>query len=176
MNCNVFKKKGVLYLYGELSGKDTRLFKEHLEICPYCREEIKVFKETISIFKRKSMDKPSDQCIDAIYQKGHIGEVSFRRKFPFFPFNYRSPIFVFCSLVVVLGVAILFSYRKGSIFLKEEMSWQLASEVEKAMEDIGDHLDVLEWEINPYFLSFLNMEMEEIKTEMDELSAEMNKV
>ncbi len=176
MNCSEFEEKSILYLYGELSSKDAQVFEQHLNGCPCCKEKIEVLKETVNFFRKKSMDSPGNQCMESILEKSHIRKVSFKQKvlFPFL--NYRSPIFAFSSILIMVTVIFLFSYKKSPIFLKEEMSWQLTSDIEETMEDISNRLDVLEWEMGSYSVSFLNKEMEDIKIEMDELFTEIDKV
>lgn len=173
MNCYFFKEKGILYLYGELNEQEMKRFRQHLESCPFCREEVLKLKETINIFKEKRMNKPDSGVVENILlttkEKGFL-------KPGIFSFNYKSPIFTFCSVAAVVVIGFLFFYQKDFGLLSERMSWQFEDEIEIVRKEVDEELVFFDEEINDYSASFFNREMEEIKTEVDELGLEMNEV
>ena len=174
MDCNVFKEKGILYLYGELNEPEIQLFRQHLESCPYCKEEIARLKETISVFREKNMDRPDEHILESIAHKGKEKKRFFNGKV--LSFNPRSPVFAFCSVAVVLMIGFLFFYGKDPVLLRREMLWQLEDEIEAVKMEVDGYMDVFDEEINAYSASFFNTEMEEIETKVNELWAEMDEV
>ncbi len=76
MDCNIFKEKGILYLYGELNEQEMQIFRQHIDSCPYCKEEIARLKETISVFREKNVDRPGEHILESI-ARGGKGKKSF---------------------------------------------------------------------------------------------------
>ncbi len=174
MNCNIFKEKGILYLYGELNEREMQIFRQHIESCPYCKEEIAGLKETISVFREKNMDRPGEHIFESIAHAGKEKKSFFNGNV--LSFNRRSPVFTFCSIAVLLMIGFLFFYGKDLGFLRKEVFWQLEDEIEAVRIEVDGYVDVFDEEINAYSASFFNTEMEEIETKINELWIEMDEV
>jgi len=52
MKPNDFQRLSVLYLYGELSGKEKEAFEKHLAECEGCRKEFGEMKETVGLLEK----------------------------------------------------------------------------------------------------------------------------
>ncbi|MCK4532524.1 zf-HC2 domain-containing protein [bacterium] len=175
MDCNIFKEKGILYLYGELNEQETQTFRRHIESCSYCKKEILNLKKTMSIFKEKRMNKPDLEAVKNIVQT--ITEKGFSKPHVLsLPFNYKSPVFTFCSAAAVLMIAFLFFHGKDFVLLRKEVSWKFEDEIEMVRQEVDEQLGVFDEEINVYSSSFFNEKMEEIEVEVSELWVEMNEV
>ena len=173
MECNIFKEKGILYLYGELDEQEMQTFRRHIESCSYCKKEILNLKKTMSIFKEKRMNKPDLEVAENIVQT--ITKKGFSKPHVLFlPFNYKSPVFTFCSAVVVLMIAFLFLNGKDFVLFKKGVSWQFEDEIEIVRQEVDEQLGGADEEINVYSSSFFDEEMEEIKAEVSDLWVEMD--
>lgn len=73
MNCREFVDFLMSYLEGELEAEPTRVFEDHMRLCPPCLTYLDTYRDTIRLGKlacrdelERSLEEPPEQLIRAI--------------------------------------------------------------------------------------------------------------
>lgn len=69
MSCEKYKNTIVLYLYGELEGKEKNSFEAHLRNCPQCRQELVELQNTAEMVDELPAEQVDRSIVEKVLQK-----------------------------------------------------------------------------------------------------------
>ena len=172
MSCPEFERFGLLYLSGELASSDRSAYKGHVRVCPACREELEMVRETWALMEKVPSQRPSARVRKAILQQARRKKVKTSplikmRSWLFEPGPSRPLAWGLSTAVVALIVVMMFIRpfdRRGDDVMHSEellLAWE---------DDFIAEVDWIENEIDrvesgSLLASYVSSEQDEIETE-----------
>lgn len=154
MNDHDFVKEIILYLYGELSKKETIKLNRHIEKCDNCRLELQRLRETMETFQQVEMLEPSPSCGEAVRRLARekltvrTSWLNKARRFPErFALRMPRPVTVSLGLLILLvALSLYISHEKALFPFRGKMPGE-TEEMTKWENGTEDSLELLEAEV-----------------------------
>ena len=198
--CKQWDEYGLLYAYEELTAELAKIFKGHLEGCPYCQNEFKQLKVMQPDFSLLKERRPSPQAEDKVYlfAKQRLFKPSAFKRWVYnlqktlnksmgpLRFPLLQPALAVAVVVLILFLTIFKASPPGNntvLLVKKASAEQINAREEwdtleyPGLEELSTDIELIQAQItNGQYLQFFETEYEMINDDIDLLSADLDTV